>query len=65
MMRNATLEDILSADVHNDAWYFNIYKTCLVEVEVEVFRSAQQISANSPTVCVQLVTVYLVASVGE
>lgn len=61
MMRNATLEDILSADVHNDAWYFNIYKKCLVEV----FHSAQQISANSPTVCVQLVTVYLVASVGE
>lgn len=62
-MRNAPLEDISSADVHKLwSWYFNIYKKCLVEVEVEVFRSAQQISANSPTVCVQLVTVYLVAN---
>lgn len=62
-MWNAPLEDISSADVHKLwSWYFNIYKKCLVEVEVEVFRSAQQISANSPTVCVQLVTVYLVAN---
>lgn len=50
------------------SWYFNIYKKCLVTplkwqvISNATFLSAQQISANSPTFCVQLVTVYLVAN---